>query len=221
MSIATGRVLNRQHATAFSMPDEVIEKIHRMARQQKTNPGLVFADRNLNPDDYDDDMDDETYHDDNNIDNEDDEDDETYHDDNNIDDKDEDGMSYDEEEDDNTHENADLEGAQDAPDEDDNDASVNRDEAPGPPGEENDAAVVPPATEDNDNNNYNDNNDDEGMERDAQQPMEAGQQINWITRTTPMMRTIHRKSQEWMMRQLTPKPQEWEKTERKRKKKNS
>ena len=178
MSITTGRVLNRQHATALPMPDEVIDKIHRMARQQKTNPGLVFADRNLNPDDYDDDEDDETYHDDNNIDNEDDEDDGTYHDDNNIDDEDEDEMSYDEEEGDNTHENADLEGAQDAPDEDDDDASVNGDEAPDPPGEENDAAVVPPAIEDNDNNNYDDNNDDEATETDAQQLMEAGQPDN-------------------------------------------
>ena len=178
MSITTGRVLKRQHATALPMPDKVIDKIHRMARQQKTNPGLVFADWNLNPDDYDDNDDDETYHDDNNIDNEDDEDDETYHDDNNIDDEDEDGMSYDEEEDDNTHEGADLEGAQDAPDEDDNDANVNGGEAPGPPGEEDDATVVPPAIEDNDNNNYDDNNDDEGMQRDEQQPMETGQPDN-------------------------------------------
>ena len=80
------------------MPDEVIDKIHRMARQQKTNPGLIFADRNLNPDDYDDD-----------------EDDETYHDNENIEDEDEDGMSSDEEEDDDTHEDADVEGAQDGP----------------------------------------------------------------------------------------------------------
>ena len=161
MSITTGRVLNRQHATALPMPDEVIDKIHRMTRQQQTNPGLVFADRNLNPDDYDDD-----------------EDDETYHDDNNIDDEDEDGMSYDEEEDDDMHEDADLEGAQDAPDEDDDDASVNRDEAPGPPGEENDAAAAPPAIEDNDNNNYDDNNDNKAVETNAQQPMEAGQPDN-------------------------------------------
>ena len=52
MSTTTGRVLNRQHATALPMPDKVIDKIHRMARQQKTKSGLVFADRNLNPDDY-------------------------------------------------------------------------------------------------------------------------------------------------------------------------
>ena len=46
------------------MPDDVIDKIHRMARQQKNkNPGLVFANCNLNPDEYDDNDDDETYYD--------------------------------------------------------------------------------------------------------------------------------------------------------------
>ena len=63
MSIATGRVLNRLHAAALPMPDDVIDKLHRMARQQKNNPGLIVADRNLNPDEYDDDEDDEIYHD--------------------------------------------------------------------------------------------------------------------------------------------------------------
>ena len=66
LSIATGRVLNRLHTMALPMPDDVIDKLHRMARQQKNNLGLVFADRNLNPDEYDDDEDDETYHDDDN-----------------------------------------------------------------------------------------------------------------------------------------------------------
>ena len=45
------------------MPDDVIDKIHRMARQQKNNPGLVFANCNLNLDEYDDNDDDETYYD--------------------------------------------------------------------------------------------------------------------------------------------------------------
>ena len=45
------------------MPDDVIDKIHRMARQQKSNPGLIFADHNLNPEEYDDDDNDDTYHD--------------------------------------------------------------------------------------------------------------------------------------------------------------
>ena len=62
LSITTGRVLNRLHATALPMPDDVIDKLHRMARQQKSNPGLIFADHNLNPEEYDDDDDDETYH---------------------------------------------------------------------------------------------------------------------------------------------------------------
>ena len=72
LSITTGRVLNRLHAMALPMPDDVIDKLHRMAQQQKSNPGLIFADRNLNPEEYDDDDDDETYHDNNNSDDEDD-----------------------------------------------------------------------------------------------------------------------------------------------------
>ena len=34
MSILTGRVLNRLHATPLPMPDEVVDRIHRLARQQ-------------------------------------------------------------------------------------------------------------------------------------------------------------------------------------------
>ena len=67
LSVTTGWVLNRLHATALPMPDDIIDKIHRMARQQKNNPGLIFADRNLQQDEWDDDdedEDDETYHDD-------------------------------------------------------------------------------------------------------------------------------------------------------------
>ena len=64
LSISTGRVLNRLHATALPMPDDIIEKIHRMARQQKSNPGLIFANRNLDLDEgeyADDDDDDDSY----------------------------------------------------------------------------------------------------------------------------------------------------------------
>jgi hypothetical protein len=47
------------------MPHEVIDLVHRMARQQKANPGLVFADQNNvseDPmDDSDDDSDNESY----------------------------------------------------------------------------------------------------------------------------------------------------------------
>ena len=92
LSITTGRVLNRLHATALPMPDDVIDKLHRMARQQKSNPGLVFADRNLNPDEYDDDEDDdETYHDNDHEDDDDDEDDFSHNDEDDDDDDDGDG----------------------------------------------------------------------------------------------------------------------------------
>ena len=77
LSVTTGRVLNRLHATALPMPDDIIDKVHRMARQQKNNPGLIFADRNLSQDEWDDDDDDE--------------DDETYRNDDNDDDDNEDG----------------------------------------------------------------------------------------------------------------------------------
>ena len=116
LSIATGRVLNRLHATALPMPDDVIDKLHRMALQQKNNPGLVFADRNLNPDEYDDDKDDETYHDD----------------DSTSDDK-EDVLSYNEEEDNDLDEDAEENDAAPAPpvaeidddfDDDNNDGDV-------------------------------------------------------------------------------------------------
>ena len=48
MCISTGRVLNRLHATPLPMPDKVVNRIHRMARQQQTLPGLLFGDRNMN-----------------------------------------------------------------------------------------------------------------------------------------------------------------------------
>jgi hypothetical protein len=44
MSLSTGWVLKRNHATQLPMPHEVIDTVHRMAQQQKANPGLVFAD---------------------------------------------------------------------------------------------------------------------------------------------------------------------------------
>ena len=69
---------------ALPMPDSIIDKIHRMAWQQKNNPGLIFADRNLNPDEYEDNNDD---------------DDETYYDNGNGEEEDEEVLSYDEAED--------------------------------------------------------------------------------------------------------------------------
>ena len=49
MSLSTGRVLNWLHGTALPMPDDVIDRVHRMAQRQKVNPGLLFGDRNMNP----------------------------------------------------------------------------------------------------------------------------------------------------------------------------
>ena len=75
-SLTTGRVLNRGRWTSLPMPSEVIDRVHRMARQEHGNNGLNFEDRNHNllvdPDDDGDD--DSTYHpeDDNNSDNDDD-----------------------------------------------------------------------------------------------------------------------------------------------------
>jgi hypothetical protein len=63
MSLSTGRVLKWNHATQLPMPHEVIDSIHWMARRQKANPGLVFADRNNVLDDSDYDSDDELYED--------------------------------------------------------------------------------------------------------------------------------------------------------------
>ena len=84
LSISTGRILNRLHAMALPMPDSIIDKIHRMAQQQKNNPGLIFADHNLNPDEYEDNDDD---------------DDETYYDISDGEEEDEEVLSYDEAED--------------------------------------------------------------------------------------------------------------------------
>ena len=47
LSLSTGRVLNRLRATAFPMPDHVVDQVHRMARQQKANPGLLFGNRSM------------------------------------------------------------------------------------------------------------------------------------------------------------------------------
>ena len=130
LSISTGRVLNRLHATALPMPDDIIEKIHRMARQQKNNPGLIFADRNLHPDEGDyteDDDDDETYHDDNNDNPNDDIDDndEPYHHNNNHgdDDDDDDDESYRPNDDSDDDDDDDYDGDEGGVDTNDDDSS--------------------------------------------------------------------------------------------------
>ena len=63
-SLTTGSVLNRGRWTSTPMPNEVIDRVHRMARQEHGNKGLNFEDRNHNPlvDPDDDGDDDSTYH---------------------------------------------------------------------------------------------------------------------------------------------------------------
>ena len=62
-SLSTGRVLNRERWTSLPMPNEVIDRVHRMARQEHGNRGLLFEDRDHNPlvDPHDDGEDDSTY----------------------------------------------------------------------------------------------------------------------------------------------------------------
>ena len=148
LSITTGRVLNRLHATAITMPDDVIDKIHRMARQQKSNPGLIFADCNLNPEEYDDDDDNETYHD-------------------NSESKDEDDSSHDDE-DDSDPDDDDMPapgppGAGDevVPNNEDNDIESEDDE--GESYDEEDNEVEPPVVE-------NDGDESEGQAEEEQPP---------------------------------------------------
>ena len=47
LSLSTGRVLNRLRTMALPMPDHVMDQVHRMARQQKANPGLLFGNRSV------------------------------------------------------------------------------------------------------------------------------------------------------------------------------
>ena len=63
-SLTTRRVLNQGRWTSLPMPNEVIDRVHRMARQEHGNNGLLFEDRNHNPlvDPDDDGADDSTYH---------------------------------------------------------------------------------------------------------------------------------------------------------------
>ena len=63
-SLSTGRVLNRGRWTSLPMPNEVIDRVHRMAQQEHGNNGLLFEDRNHNQliDPDDDGEDDSTYH---------------------------------------------------------------------------------------------------------------------------------------------------------------
>ena len=48
MSISTGRRLNRNNWSILPMPNEVIERVHNLARRQSANKGLLFMDREGN-----------------------------------------------------------------------------------------------------------------------------------------------------------------------------
>ena len=63
-SLTIGRVLNRGRWTSLPMPNEVIDRVHRMARQEHGNNGLLLKDRNHHPlvDPDDDGDDDSMYH---------------------------------------------------------------------------------------------------------------------------------------------------------------
>jgi hypothetical protein len=87
-SLTTGRVLNRTHATPLPMPNEVIERVHTLARMQHMPNGMYFAngEGGIDNDDEDDD-DDEDYEP--NDDNDDEDPDDDY-----LDDDDEDGDEH-------------------------------------------------------------------------------------------------------------------------------
>jgi hypothetical protein len=56
-SLSTGRLVNRVHTTKLPMPDDVIDRVHALARRQRANPGLVFLNRNRMPMEDDEDSD--------------------------------------------------------------------------------------------------------------------------------------------------------------------
>lgn len=57
--LSTGRVISRNRATALTMPDEVIDQVHRIAWWQKTIIGMIFPDHNLISEEQDGDYSDE------------------------------------------------------------------------------------------------------------------------------------------------------------------
>ena len=79
-SLSTGRIINRTNATALPMPDDAIDRVQNIARRQKANRGLIYADRNqlVNTNDNDDESDDESYNPDMDTESEDEESDNEY-----------------------------------------------------------------------------------------------------------------------------------------------
>jgi hypothetical protein len=44
--LSISRIINRCNATKIPMPDDVIERVHTLARRQNDNNGMIFTDRN-------------------------------------------------------------------------------------------------------------------------------------------------------------------------------
>jgi Zinc knuckle len=52
-SLSSGRIINRRQATKLPMPDDVIDRVHLLARRQNGNIGILFKDRYNNNEDGD------------------------------------------------------------------------------------------------------------------------------------------------------------------------
>jgi hypothetical protein len=96
-SLSTGRIINRTNATALPMPDDVIDRVQKIARRQKANRGLIYADRNqiVNENDDDESDDDSSYHQDMDIESDDDDESDAEDEPDHGDDSDADDSDYD------------------------------------------------------------------------------------------------------------------------------
>jgi len=82
-SLSTGRMITHGRATALPRPDDVIDQVHRIARQKKANLGMLFEDCNNMPIPGDQDLpDNDSEADDSDYDDDDDDDDSDYNDNN-------------------------------------------------------------------------------------------------------------------------------------------
>ena len=168
LSLSTGRVLNRVQATPLPMPSDVIDQVHRMARQQHANRGLIFLDREKEPldddDNEEDDDDDEDYVPDL-VDNDD--DDDSDDDDGDDADFDDGNINYDDNnENQGVHDNNENQGVHDNNDIQEGDNNENN-------GNENDVAADADANNENENEDVLIDNVEDAEEIDAQDELEA------------------------------------------------
>ena len=122
MSLTTGRRLNRNHWMELPMPQDVINRVHPLARRSNANKSLLFTDRHGGPINNSGDDEDDNKH---------------YTEDNNDDDDDDDfvpGVDQDDDNDDRDPDNDALNGLDgdddDNLDNNDNDNNVNNDDIP-------------------------------------------------------------------------------------------